>query len=315
MAETSRCVAWIGTGVMGASMAGHLLAAGHRLVVHNRTRSKAAALIERGARWADSPAEAADGSDIAFSMVGFPGEVEAVHLGPAGTLAARRPPPLLVDMSTSRPSLAVEIHRRARAAGSAGVDAPVSGGDVGAREATLSIMVGAEPGDFEAAAPLLRLLGRQVVRQGGPGAGQHTKMVNQVLIATTMIGVCEGLLYARRAGLDPLRVIESVASGAAGSWTISHVGPKMIGRDFEPGFYVEHFIKDLSIAVEEARRMGLELPGLSLARRLYEATASQGHARRGTQALLLALERLTGSGGPEPKPDAALAPEGFRAHD
>ncbi|MHC4947703.1 MAG: NAD(P)-dependent oxidoreductase [Planctomycetota bacterium] len=291
-------LAWIGTGVMGAPMAAHLMRAGHALRVHTRTRDRAAALLEAGARWAGSPAEAADGADVAISMVGFPDDVERVHLGPDGTLAAPRPPRRIVDMTTSRPSLAVRLAGTARARGVGAVDAPVSGGDIGAREATLSIMVGAEPDDFDAVRPLLEHLGRVVVRQGGPGAGQHAKMVNQVLIATGMIGVCEGLLYARRAGLDPLTVIESVGRGAAGSWSITHLGPRMIRRDFEPGFYVEHFIKDLAIALDEAERMRLELPGLALARRLYQSVADQGHARRGTQALLLALERLNGLAGP-----------------
>ncbi len=297
MGGTPRRIGWIGTGVMGRSMAGHLLEAGHALTVHTRTRARARELLDRGAAWADTPAGAADGSDLAVSMVGFPDDVEAVHLGSHGTLSARALPGVIVDMSTSRPSLAVQIHEQAAAAGVGSVDAPVSGGDVGAREATLSIMAGADEKDFDTVRPVLDVLGRSVVRQGGPGAGQHTKMVNQILIASTMVGVCEGLLYARRAGLDPMRVLESVGSGAAGSWTINNLGPRMIRRDFEPGFYVEHFIKDLTIALDEAGRMGLALPGLAQARQLYEAVRALGGgwgARRGTQALLLALERLNG---------------------
>ena len=287
-------IGWIGTGVMGASMAGHLLDAGHEVVVHSRTKSKAQALLEKGAAWADSPAEAADGVDVAFSMVGFPADVEAVHLGPQGTLATGTLPKYIVDMTTSQPSLASDIAEQAAAKGVGSIDAPVSGGDIGARQATLSIMVGGEQETFTAVEPLLNVLGKQVILQGGPGAGQHTKMVNQILIATMMIGVCEGLLYTAKAGLDPLRVIESVGSGAAGSWTINNLGPRMVRRDFEPGFYVEHFIKDLSIALEESERMGLTVPGLTLARQLYEAVKDQGHGRRGTQALLLALEQLNG---------------------
>ncbi len=275
-------------------MAGHLLDAGHQLVVHSRTKSKAQPLLDKGAAWADSPAEAADGVDVAFSMVGFPTDVEAVHLGPQGTIATGTLPKYIVDMTTSQPSLAVRLAGAAEAKGVGSIDAPVSGGDVGARQATLSIMVGAEPEALTAVEPLLKILGKQVILQGGPGAGQHTKMVNQILIATMMIGVCEGLLYAGKAGLDPLRVIESVGSGAAGSWTINNLGPRMVRRDFEPGFYVEHFIKDLSIALEESERMGLTVPGLTLARQLYEAVKDQGHGRRGTQALLLALEQLNG---------------------
>ena len=265
--------------------------------MNTRTKSKAQPLLERGARWADTPAACADGADVAFSMVGFPEDVEAVHLGAEGRLAASNRPSFIVDMSTSRPSLARRISEAAAAVGVASVDAPVSGGDVGARQAALSIMVGGDRAAVEAVRPLLETMGRNVVHQGGPGAGQHTKMVNQVLIATNMIGVCEGLLYASGAGLDPLTVIESVGSGAAGSWSINNLAPRMIRRDFEPGFYVEHFIKDLGIALDESARMGLAMPGLALARQLYEAVrALDGGKGRGlgTQALLLVLERLNG---------------------
>ena len=288
-------IAWIGTGVMGKSMAGHLLEAGHDVVVNTRTRSRADGLIAGGARWADTPAEAADGAQVAFSMVGYPRDVEAVHLGADGTLAAASRPATIVDMTTSRPTLAQELFERAAAVGVGSVDAPVSGGDVGARDATLSIMVGGSETDVDAVRPLLDVLGRQVVHQGAAGAGQHTKMVNQVLIASTMIGVCEGLLYAVRAGLDPEDVIGSVGAGAAGSWSINNLGPRMIRRDFEPGFYVEHFLKDLGIALDEAARMGLQLRGLTLARQLYEQVGALDDGRggrMGTQALLLALERL-----------------------
>lgn len=279
---------------MGAPMAGHLLAAGHEVVIYTRTKAKAQTVLDAGASWADSPAAAAEGCDVLFSMVGYPADVEAAHLGSDGTLSAARPPKLIIDMTTSRPSLAVEIHAKAASLGVESIDAPVSGGDVGARKATLSIMVGGDKPAVDRARPLLEILGGSVVHQGGPGAGQHTKMVNQILIASTMIGVCEGLLYARKANLDPLTVIESVGAGAAGSWTINNLGPRMIRRDFEPGFYVEHFIKDLGIALEEAERMHLATPGLALARQLYESTRALGHQRRGTQALLLALERLNG---------------------
>jgi 3-hydroxyisobutyrate dehydrogenase len=297
MTTSSKRIGWIGTGVMGASMAGRLLEAGHSLTLNTRTRAKAQPLLDRGARWADTPAACAEGADVAFSMVGFPEDVEAVHLGAQGTLAAPKRPPFVVDMSTSRPSLARRIAEAAAAVGVASVDAPVSGGDVGARQATLSIMVGGDQAAVEAVRPLLEIMGRNVVHQGGPGAGQHTKMVNQVLIATNMIGVCEGLLYASGAGLDPLTVIESVGSGAAGSWSINNLAPRMIRRDFEPGFYVEHFIKDLGIALDESARMGLAMPGLALARQLYEAVRALDGGKGGglgTQALLLALERLNG---------------------
>lgn len=280
---------------MGLPMAGHLLAAGHQLAVFSRTQSRVQPLLDQGAAWADSPAAAANGADVAISMVGYPEDVHATHLGPSGTLAADTLPALIIDMTTSKPSLAVEIAAVAAQRDVASIDAPVSGGDVGARNATLSIMVGAtSPDAFDRALPLLRCLGKSIVHHGPPGSGQHTKMVNQVLIATNMIGVCEGLLYATRAGLDPLKVIESVGGGAAGSWSINNLAPRMLRRDFAPGFYVEHFIKDLSIALEESARMGLAMPGLALARQLYEAVRAQGHGRCGTQALLLALERLSG---------------------
>lgn len=296
---TSTRIAWIGTGVMGLPMAGHLLERGCMLAVHTRTKSRAQPLLDRGADWADSPAAAADGADVAVSIVGYPEDVHAAHLGPAGTLTGHLPPPVIVDMTTSRPALAEEIAAEARRRDILAVDAPVSGGDVGARNATLSIMVGAEPEAFERVQPILDCLGKTVVHQGGPGAGQHAKMVNQILIATNMIGVCEGLLYAQRAGLDPETVIQSVGSGAAGSWSINNLGPRMIRRDFAPGFYVEHFIKDLEIALDEAARLRLALPGLALARQLYEAVRGLGHERSGTQALLLALEALNAVGSPE----------------
>jgi 3-hydroxyisobutyrate dehydrogenase len=284
-------IAWIGTGVMGAAMAGHLLSAGHRLIVHSRSKSKAQSLLDRGAEWADSPAAAAEGADIAISMVGYPHDVESVHLGQCGTLAASRPPRLIIDMTTSRPLLAAHIADFAHAKHVASLDAPVSGGDIGAKNASLSIMVGGDKSAFDDALPILSIMGKTIIHQGGPGAGQHTKMVNQILIASNMMGACEGVLYAMKAGLDPMRVIESVGSGAAGSWSINNLGPRMIRRDFNPGFYVEHFIKDLEIALEEAARMNLALPGLALARHLYEATRAQGHDRLGTQALLLTLEQ------------------------
>ncbi len=292
-------IAWIGTGVMGEPMAGHMVEAGYDVVVNTRTRSRADGLVARGAAWADSPAEAADGAHVAFSMVGYPQDVEAVHLGADGTLAAATPPRYIVEMTTSRPTLAEQLCERAATVGVGSVDAPVSGGDVGARQATLSIMVGGSKADVDAVRPLLDVLGGQVVHQGAAGAGQHTKMVNQILIASNMVGVCEGLLYAVGAGLDPQSVIGSVGAGAAGSWSINNLGPRIIRRDFEPGFYVEHFLKDLGIALDEATRMGLTLQGLTLARQLYlqvQALDDGGGGRMGTQALLLALERMNDIG-------------------
>jgi 3-hydroxyisobutyrate dehydrogenase len=285
---------WIGTGVMGSSMCAHLLDAGFSCTVYNRTRDKAARLLEKGAAWADSPRDVARRSEVIFTMVGYPADVRQVVLGPSGTLAGARAGSLLVDMTTSEPSLAVEIAEAAGTKDAWSLDAPVSGGDAGAREARLSIMIGGDRQAVDALAPCWAVLGKTVVHQGGPGAGQHTKMVNQTLIATNMIGVCEALLYAHRAGLDLNAVMESVASGAAGSWSLSQLGPRIIGQDFAPGFFVEHFIKDMQIALDEAHRMGLALPGLALAKQLYLAVQAQGHGRAGTQALQLALASLSG---------------------
>ena len=282
-------IGWIGTGVMGASMADHLLEAGHDLTVYNRTKARAEMLLKKGAKWADSPAEAAVDAEVVFTMVGYPADVEAVVLGEDGVLSAARPRTVLVDCTTSSPALARRIAAEAQAKGVGALDAPVSGGDIGARNATLSIMVGGDPEVFEKAKPLLELMGKTVVLQGAAGMGQHTKMTNQILVAAGMIGICEALLYAQKSGLDPRRVLESVGGGAAASWSLTNLWPRMIEGDFEPGFYIEHFIKDMGIALEEARAMNLNLPGLELARRLYEKTKQAGHGRKGTQALLLAL--------------------------
>ena len=295
--DQPRVIAFIGLGVMGSSMAGHLLSAGHSLRVHSRTKTRAAGLIARGAAWADSPADAARGADMAISIVGYPDDVRTVHLGERGTLEglASEGGSVIVDMTTSQPSLAREIHEAAAARGVGAVDAPVSGGDVGARNATLSIMVGGAPDAVESVMPVLTCLGRNIEHQGGPGAGQHTKMVNQILIAGTMMGVCEGLAYARAAGLDGGKVIASVGAGAAGSWSINTLGPRILKGDFGPGFYVEHFIKDLGIALEEAERMGLRLPGLELAKKLYDELAAMGGSREGTQALMRVVEGISQS--------------------
>ncbi len=287
-------VGWIGTGVMGRSMCGHLLDAGHEATVYTRTKERAAPLLERGAAWASSPVEVAAASEVVFTIVGFPTDVREVVLGPDGVLAGAREGSVLVDMTTSEPSLAVDIHEAAAARGVAALDAPVSGGDVGARAGTLSIMIGGEAATVERVRPLLEAMGKTIVHQGGPGAGQHTKMVNQILIATGMIGVCEALLYAHRAGLDPATVLESVAGGAAGSWSLTNYGPRMLSGDFAPGFMVDHFVKDMGIALAEARRLRLSLPGLALAEQLYVALQAQGGGRRGTHALVLALASLSG---------------------
>lgn len=285
---------WIGTGVMGSSMCGHLLSAGFAATVYNRTKAKAQKLLAQGARWADSPQAVAEAADVIFTIVGYPADVRSVILGPQGVLAGCAPGKIIVDMTTSEPSLAVEIARAAAEKGVHAVDAPVSGGDVGAREARLSIMIGGQPEVVEALQPCWQAMGKTIVHQGGPGTGQHTKMMNQVLIATNMIGVCEALLYAYRAGLDLETAMKSVASGAAASWSLSNLGPRIIANQFDPGFFVEHFIKDMGIALDESRRMGLSMPGLALAQQLYLSLAAQGHARDGTQALELALAAMSG---------------------
>jgi 3-hydroxyisobutyrate dehydrogenase len=286
-------VGWIGTGVMGLSMCGHVLDAGYDVTVHNRTRARAQPLLERGATWADTPGAVAAASDVVCSIVGYPGDVREVLLGDDGALGGAAAGSVLVDLTTSEPSLAVEIAEVAAAKGVACVDAPVSGGDVGARNATLSIMVGGHEEAVERVRPLLETFGKTIVRQGGPGAGQHTKMVNQTLIAGAMIGVCEALLYAYRAGLDLETVLSSVEPGAAGSWSLTNYAPRMLKGDFEPGFVVEHFVKDMGIALAEARRMNLSLPGLALVQQLYVALMAQGQGRKGTQSLILALASLS----------------------
>lgn len=286
-------IGWMGTGVMGSSMAGHLMAAGFSVTVYNRTKSKAEGLIAKGAGWAATPKELASKSDVVFAIVGFPADVRACFLGADGALAGAQPGTILVDMTTSEPSLAVEIDVAARAKGCHSVDAPVSGGDIGAKEARLAIMMGGDKGVCDALAPCFTKLGKTITHLGGPGAGQHTKMANQILIAANMIGVCEALLYGYKSGLDLPTVLQAVGGGAAGSWSLNNLGPRILANNFDPGFFVEHFIKDMGIALDEARRMKLSLPGLALANQLYIALQAQGHGRDGTQALMLALASLS----------------------
>jgi 3-hydroxyisobutyrate dehydrogenase len=282
--NTSR-VGFVGLGIMGQSMAGHLLAAGHPVTVFNRSRAKASGLLARGAQWADTPRDVAARSDVVITMVGLPSDVEQVWLGAEGVLGGAAPGTLLIDMTTSSPELARRIAAEAQRRGCEALDAPVSGGEVGARDAKLSIMVGGSQQAFDAALPILQRMGTNIVRQGGPGAGQHTKMCNQIVIASTIMGVCEGLAYAKSAGLDLPTVLKSIGAGAAGGFQLNVLGQKIIDGDFAPGFFIEHFLKDLGIALAEAQRMKLELPGLALARKLYATLAERGLARAGTQAL------------------------------
>ncbi len=287
-------IGWIGTGIMGASMVGHLIKAGFSATVYNRSKEKAAGSLALGAQWADTPQAVAAASDVIFSIVGFPADVREVLLGKAGALAGAKAGSILVDMTTSEPSLAVEVYEAAKAKGVQSVDAPVSGGDIGAKNATLSIMVGGDKDIVEALTPCWNAMGKTLVHQGGPGAGQHTKAVNQILIASNMVGVCEALLYAYKAGLDLPTVLKSVGSGAAGSWSLNNLGPRIMDNNFDPGFLVEHFIKDMGIALSEAKQMGLCLPGLALANQLYVSVKSLGYGRHGTHALELALAQMAG---------------------
>lgn len=294
-------IGWIGTGVMGGACAARLLAAGYSVAATTRTRAKAEQLLAAGAVWAETPREVAERTDVVFSMVGYPRDVRDVFFGSDGVLDAWRGEAgspefgrkIFVDMTTSSPALAVEIADAATAAGFDALDAPVSGGDVGAKSGTLSIMIGGDAAVVERLAPVFAVLGTNVRTAGGPGAGQRTKMANQILIAGNMIGVCEALLYAYRAGLDLENVLESVSKGAAGSWSLSNLAPRILAGNFEPGFYVEHFVKDMGIALDDAEKLGVSLPGLALVRQLYLALVAQGGGRKGTQALIQALATLS----------------------
>jgi len=289
-----RNLGWIGTGVMGRSMCSFLVKAGNTVHVYNRTRAKAEDLLKLGAIWAESPEAVAAQSDVVFSIVGYPADVREVILGAHGALAGAKRLSIIVDMTTSEPSLAAEIHEKARERGVATLDAPVSGGDVGAREGTLAIMVGGDRETYDKVLPLLSLMGKNIAFLGKAGAGQHTKMSNQILIASTMVGVVECLLYAQRSGLDPAEVIGVIGKGAAASWSLNNLGPRIVKGNFDPGFFIKHFVKDMGIALDEARRMRLSLPGLALANQFYVAAMAEGHENLGTHGLYKVLARLNG---------------------
>ncbi len=278
-------VAFIGIGVMGKSMAGHILEAGYPLTVYNRTQSKADDLVARGATWADSPATAAEGADVVITIVGFPADVEATYFSDSGVFKTIKTGALVIDMTTSSPILAKRIAEAASELGVGSLDAPVSGGDLGAREARLSIMIGGEQRDFDRAQPLFDIMGKNIQLQGPAGSGQYTKMCNQIAIASGMVAIGEALAYAKVAGLDPKQVLASIETGAAGSWSLSNLAPRALDGDFAPGFFVKHFIKDMKIALESASEMGLELPGLELAKGYYDKLSGQGGSDDGTQAL------------------------------
>lgn len=303
--DTTQRVGWIGTGVMGRSMCSHLIAAGHTALVYNRSPEKASGLVTQGATLCRTISELASKSDVIFSMVGFPEEVEAVYFGEQGVLKHASPGSLLIDMGTTPPSLAIRIAQTASSLGLQSLDAPVSGGDIGAREARLSIMVGGDEAAFRRALPYFEKMGKSIVYQGSGGSGQHTKLVNQTLIAANMVGLCEALLYAYRAGLAMDRVLESVSSGAAGSWSLSNLGPRILKGDFQPGFFVDHIVKDLGIVLAEAARMRLSLPGLALAHQLYVALQAASHGQSGTQALVHALANLNHLPWPPPPQGSA----------
>ena len=279
-------IGFIGTGVMGKSMASHLLAAGYSVRVYNRTQEKTNDLIDKGAVWCGSPKLVASESDVVITMVGFPKDVQSVYLGPEGLIENSRSGTLLIDMTTSSPILAGEIEKEAMIKGLYALDAPVSGGDIGAREARLSIMVGGEKEAVAQAMPIFKVMGKQISHMGKAGMGQHTKMSNQIAIASNMMGVCEALWYAERSGLDVKSVLEAISAGAAGSASLANLGPRILRKDYAPGFYIKHFIKDMKIALDSAEEMKINLPGLKLSLKLYEELAEKGHENEGTQGLI-----------------------------
>lgn len=288
--ETPR-IGFIGTGVMGRSMAKNLMKAGYALSVYNRTRTSAEELISLGAQWANTIAELASTCDLVITMVGYPKDVEEVYLSEGGLISNAKSGSILIDMTTSSPILAKKIAEEAQAKGLKALDAPVSGGDIGARDANLVIMVGGDSDTFDAVTPVFQAMGKNILLQGPAGSGQYTKMCNQIVVALGMIGVSESMAYAKKAGLDPNGVLQSIAGGAAGSWSLSHLAPRMIAGDFAPGFYVKHIIKDIKIALDSAKEMGLNIPGVELAKTLYEQLAAEGEENSGTQALFKLYNR------------------------
>ncbi|MFN2342943.1 MAG: NAD(P)-dependent oxidoreductase [Desulfonatronovibrio sp.] len=286
-------IGWVGTGVMGTSMCSHILDAGFQVFVFNRTRNKAESLLHNGAKWVDSPREAAEKSDIVFTIVGFPLDVRNVYFEENGIISGLSDNQICVDMTTTSPTLAMEINKQAEGKNAFALDAPVSGGDVGARNGCLSIMAGGDEKAFVSVLPLLELMGENIIHQGPPGAGQHTKMCNQIVIAGTMIGVCESLVYAETAGLDKSRMLESISKGAAGCWSLNNLAPRILNDDFAPGFMIDHFIKDMGIALDECKRMNIRLPGLELVKTIYDKASASGHGSSGTQALYQALREIS----------------------
>ena len=279
-------IGFIGLGVMGKSMVRNLLSAGSSMIVYTRTKEKAEELLREGVEWRSTPKAVTEEADIIITMVGYPHDVDEVYFGRDGILSGVEKGKIVIDMTTSTPSLARKIFDEAENIGVNAIDAPVSGGDIGAKNGTLSIMVGGKREIFEDVSPIFKVLGENIVYQGEAGAGQHTKMCNQIAIASNMIGVTEALVYAKRAGLNPENVLTSISSGAAGSWSMTNLLPRVLKEDYSPGFFIKHFIKDMGIALEEAEKMSLELPGLALAKKMYEELAENGEKESGTQALI-----------------------------
>lgn len=290
MITTNSSIGFIGTGVMGKSMVTNLLNAGYPVSIYTRTKKKAHDLIDQGAVWRESVSELANQSDVIITMVGYPEDVEKIYFGSEGILENTKKHAYVIDMTTSKPNLAKEIYNEGQKYSLSTLDAPVSGGDIGAKNGKLAIMVGGTQEAFDICLPIFKILGENIILQGEAGAGQHTKMSNQITIATNMIGVCEAIVYAKKAGLDPVRVLDSITTGAAGSWSLSNLAPRMINNDDAPGFYVKHFIKDMKIALESAQAMDLNTPGLELSLKLYEELSKAGYEDKGTQALIKLFE-------------------------
>ncbi|PAD65828.1 oxidoreductase [Bacillus siamensis] len=281
----NKTVGFIGLGVMGNSMASHILEAGYPVLVYTRTKQKAEEILNKGAVWQETVKDLSEKADIIITMVGYPSDVEEIYLGENGILRHAKEGAFVIDMTTSKPSLAKKIAEKAKEKSIHALDAPVSGGDIGARNGTLAIMAGGEKEAFEACLPLFSVMGENIQYQGPAGSGQHTKMCNQIAIAAGMVGVAEAMAYAEKSGLNPEQVLKSITSGAAGSWSLSNLAPRMLKGDFAPGFYVKHFIKDMGIALEEAELMGEEMPGLALAKSLYDKLSAQGEENSGTQSI------------------------------
>ena len=290
MSEKAK-VGFVGTGVMGKSIVNHLLSAGHEVSIYTRTKEKAQELLDIGATWEESPGDVAAQVDVVFTMVGYPSDVEAVYYGDSGIFENGKSDLIVIDLTTSTPTLAIELYNKALAIGMSSLDAPVSGGDVGAKSGVLSIMVGGDKEVFDKIQPMFSAFGENVVYQGKAGAGQHTKMANQIAIASSMIAACEAITYAKEAKLDPEMVLKSITTGAAGSWSLTNLAPRMLNGDYEAGFYMKHFIKDMGIALEESRKMSITLPGLEMAYSMYKNLEERGFENEGTQSLIKAYDK------------------------